>query len=429
MSILNPTKKKKPTESYLDRVNSRAASVTPTPTTPKPSSVTDNNTSVGSVSSVTKPGESFLRQNVSTINQGKSTALGTNASAPVLSIPSFQPIEGNKNSGSYTMRRLNEINRMGEIETQGAMDRLQRRQQAEQAAMQSSGNNPFDKYGIEGDWMGGGDLSSLGLNDDQIRNARQIIDIGRQRGLGGYEIQTALMTALAESNLINVNYGDRDSLGLFQQRPSQGWGTPEQVSNPVYSIGKFYDTLAKTSRGKNMWNTAQNVQRSAFADGSNYRAKAGLANRIWTAYNAPGTTSTKANIAGWVNANVWKYHDFDGAYGSQCVDLFRYYHRDVVGDAQIGSVGSAKNIWTNAGMNRAYYRVNASGRAQQGDVVVFDGSWGSGHGHVGIVLSDKGGKLTIINSNSSTVGNGKPTNIVTVPKRGLLGYFRPKKFA
>lgn len=448
-SILKP--KKKPADDYLAKVQKQASSTTsnikkmnaPTVTTPQDaglSSVTAKNKST--------LGSNYNRQNISSVNLNKGASLGTQAEVPMLVAPQIKPLEL-QNASSGHMRRLNEINRIGEIESAGVFDRYQREQQrrAEEAAALNSGGNQFDKYNLDGasayDYGGqyggsidpsrfgnaGGSLSSLGLKGEQINNAEQIIRIGHQRGLGVQDIEIALMTALAESDLINVNYGDRDSLGLFQQRPSQGWGTAAQVSDPNYSINKFYDALGTTKRGANPWNTAQNVQRSAFADGSNYKARASTARQIMTAYMAPATTSGKANIAGWVNANVWKYHDFDGYYGSQCVDLFRYYHRDVVGDKQIGGVGGAKNIWTSNEMNRAYNRISRTSQAQQGDVVIFDGSWGSGYGHVGIVLEDKGGMLKIINSNSSTVGNGKPTNIVTVRKNGLLGYWRPKKFS
>jgi hypothetical protein len=71
---------------------------------------------------------------------------------------------------------------------------------------------------------------------------------------------------MQESRLRNLDYGDRDSLGLFQQRPSQGWGTPEQVQDPVYAAGRFYDHLVAVPH----WQTgeltvvADTVQRSAF---------------------------------------------------------------------------------------------------------------------------------------------------------------------
>lgn len=81
-----------------------------------------------------------------------------------------------------------------------------------------------------------------------------------------------VMTSLVESGLKNVNYGDRDSLGYFQQRPSSGWGTPEQIMDPAYSLDKFLD-VAEEMRRKVSWQDAsalgswaQDVQRSAFPD-------------------------------------------------------------------------------------------------------------------------------------------------------------------
>ena len=71
---------------------------------------------------------------------------------------------------------------------------------------------------------------------------------------------------MQESRLINVDYGDRDSLGLFQQRPSQGWGSEEQVQDPVHAANKFYEELVDVSGWESMPVTvaAQRVQRSAF---------------------------------------------------------------------------------------------------------------------------------------------------------------------
>ena len=78
----------------------------------------------------------------------------------------------------------------------------------------------------------------------------------------------ALATAYQESKLYNVEGGDRDSLGLFQQRPSQGWGTPEQVLDPFYAANAFYDELADVDGYEAMEVTvaAQEVQRSGFPD-------------------------------------------------------------------------------------------------------------------------------------------------------------------
>lgn len=76
--------------------------------------------------------------------------------------------------------------------------------------------------------------------DQQIHHAKIIDGVAQERGLPGRASLIAFMTALQESGLQNLNHGDRDSLGLFQQRPSQGWGTPTEITNPPRSAGLFF---------------------------------------------------------------------------------------------------------------------------------------------------------------------------------------------
>jgi hypothetical protein len=107
--------------------------------------------------------------------------------------------------------------------------------------------------------------SGVTLTVEQIANARAIAQVAWDRGLPERAVVIALATAMQESHLRNLDHGDRDSLGLFQQRPSQGWGTPEQVQDPVYAAGKFYDHLVQYPG----WDTgdlttvADGIQRSA----------------------------------------------------------------------------------------------------------------------------------------------------------------------
>jgi hypothetical protein len=107
----------------------------------------------------------------------------------------------------------------------------------------------------------------MGWSGEQIRNAALIYQVGRQMGMSSRDIQIGLMAAMVESQLINVHYGDRDSLGLFQQRPSQGWGSPDQVLNPQYAAKKFFSALRGLGDRRNnmsMGSAAQAVQRSAY---------------------------------------------------------------------------------------------------------------------------------------------------------------------
>lgn len=100
---------------------------------------------------------------------------------------------------------------------------------------------------------------------DQASNAAAITAIAVQRDLPPRAATIAIATAMQESKVRNVKFGDRDSLGLFQQRPSQGWGTAEQILNPEYSTNKFYDALVKVDGYADMdiAQAAQAVQRSA----------------------------------------------------------------------------------------------------------------------------------------------------------------------
>ncbi|MFZ5850670.1 MAG: hypothetical protein ACOYY2_04665 [Actinomycetota bacterium] len=104
------------------------------------------------------------------------------------------------------------------------------------------------------------------LGPDQAANAATIANVGLRRGLPEQAAAIALATSLQESKLRNLPYGDRDSLGLFQQRPSQGWGSASQVMDPAYAAGRFYDALTKVPGWQQMSLTeaAQAVQRSAF---------------------------------------------------------------------------------------------------------------------------------------------------------------------
>jgi cell wall-associated NlpC family hydrolase len=115
---------------------------------------------------------------------------------------------------------------------------------------------------------GSAPLQAADLSDDQRRNAATIIQVARNLGAPPRAWLVALATAMQESTLRNINYGDRDSLGLFQQRPSQGWGSPIQVTDPTYSTTIFIQRLLAVPGWADMPVTvaAQTVQRSAFPD-------------------------------------------------------------------------------------------------------------------------------------------------------------------
>ena len=111
-----------------------------------------------------------------------------------------------------------------------------------------------------------GGTTAATLSDEQRTNAATIIGVARGMGAPPRAWLVALATAMQESTLRNINYGDRDSLGLFQQRPSQGWGSPAEVTDPVYSTTIFIERLLEVPGWETMPVTvaAQTVQRSAF---------------------------------------------------------------------------------------------------------------------------------------------------------------------
>lgn len=116
----------------------------------------------------------------------------------------------------------------------------------------------------------GGATTQLDL--EQSANAATIAGVALHEGLSERAVVVAYATALQESKLYNLSYGDRDSVGLFQQRPSQGWGTRKKLQDPVYASKAFFRSLSKVRDYLDMpvAEAAQKVQRSA--DGTAYEA-------------------------------------------------------------------------------------------------------------------------------------------------------------
>ena len=294
----------------------------------------------------------------------------------------------------------------------------------------SGGGNPTGGYSEGGDLY---DISgNSGLDNEQMNNARQIASIGKARGLGDNEIQIAIMTALAESEMKNISHGDRDSVGLFQQRTSQGWGTVQQIMDPNYSINKFYDALGKTNyKAMKPWQAAQAVQRSFDPSGGNYQARYATAMRAFQSLSPrqQAVANNASNGAlGWINANNNKYLDYDGRYGAQCVDLYNFYtSRFAGGDPMMGRVNYAQDIFNNYDA-RAYKRLGGNVSGRMGDVAVFRMGGGTPSSHVAIVVGDNGdGTLRVLQSNAGPRGSAGNSIISNISKSTLMGYLRPNK--
>jgi hypothetical protein len=160
------------------------------------------------------------------------------------------------------------------------------------------------------------------IDTEQARWTTLMAAIAQRRGLPPRATTIAIATAYQESKIHNLDYGDRDSAGLFQQRPSQGWGTREQVLDPQHSIGRFYDGLVKIKGYGSMSITdaAQRVQHSgypgAYAQHENY-ARA-LASSLRGYSPAAFTCSINATAGGRTGAIA---DDVTAAFGAIPMDV------------------------------------------------------------------------------------------------------------
>lgn len=308
-------------------------------------------------------------------------------------------------------------------EMDAKVNAFNQRAQQRNAATQSQYSGQGYDFDISGE---------SGLDSEQMGYAKQIASIGKSRGMNDNAIQIAIMTALAESEMRNISHGDRDSVGLFQQRTSQGWGSVQQIMDPNYSINKFYDSLAKVNYGAmNPWAAAQAVQRSFDPTGGNYQARYATAQKAFSAL----TPRQQAAVTGGANSsqdfiNQYnnKYLDYDGRYGAQCVDLYNFYVTKFVGgDPMMGRVGYAQDIWNNFD-SRVMGRVGANTSGRMGDVAIFRAGGGTPSSHVAIVVGDNGdGTLRVLQSNATAQGSAGNSIISNISKNTLMGYLRPNK--
>ena len=132
--------------------------------------------------------------------------------------------------------------------------------------------------------LAGSGKNQLSLTVSQAGIAATIAGVASHRAMPSRAVAIAYATALQESKLSNLPYGDLDSIGVFQQRPSEGWGTKQQIMNPVYASTRFLAALAAVPGYLHMPIdvAAQAVQRSA--DGSAYGQYAGIGTDLAQAF-------------------------------------------------------------------------------------------------------------------------------------------------
>jgi hypothetical protein len=109
---------------------------------------------------------------------------------------------------------------------------------------------------------------SVAVDLDQAHYASIIVGLSVRRGLPPRAASIAMATVYQETGIRNLDYGDRDSVGLFQQRPSQGWGSVRQLQDPYYATNAFYDALVKVDgwESGDITEVAQRVQRSGYPE-------------------------------------------------------------------------------------------------------------------------------------------------------------------
>jgi hypothetical protein len=173
------------------------------------------------------------------------------------------------------------------------------------------------------------------LDPEQAANAALIAAVSVQRGMPAHAATIAIAASMQESKLYNLSSGDRDSLGLFQQRPSQGWGTRAEILNRHHAINAFYDALAKINGWETMKVTeaAQEVQRSGYPDAyAQHEAEARVLASAFTGnsprafsceiWSAPSQSPTKLDDVGLTDRADAVRRDLEAAFGQQSLGGF-----------------------------------------------------------------------------------------------------------
>jgi len=126
--------------------------------------------------------------------------------------------------------------------------------------------------------------AAVALDPQQAQIAATIAGVAYHRGMPSRAVTVAYATAMQETHLHDPSYGDRDSVGVFQQRPSQGWGPASKLISPVYASTRFFQALAQVHGYRQMpvYKAAQAVQHSA--DGYAYQQYQTLASQLTPAF-------------------------------------------------------------------------------------------------------------------------------------------------
>jgi len=227
--------------------------------------------------------------------------------------------------------------------------------------------------------------------------------------------QIAVMTAMTESGLRDLDYGPQGSLGLFQQRPSQGWGTPVQVMDPTYATDTFVTHLLALPAWAALppWVAAQAVQRSEYTDGFNYRTNWAPAGRVLAGVLADGDTPGACGQGAGGLAGPRSGHGLPAGYAIPAgtppehaavvafalAQLGKPYRWGAAGPGAFDCSGLTMAAWGSVGVRLAHFTGDQQNEGQPvsaaaltpGDLVLVPGMDPPGPGiagHVGIYLGD-----------------------------------------
>jgi surface antigen len=201
-----------------------------------------------------------------------------------------------------------------------------------------------------------------------------------------------------------------------------GQAATREVQNQV-SVKREAEAKARNDSILGQMNSAGQAVGAGISD---------ISQNAWQNANSGMAVSPKMGANGsatWINSNNNKYHDFDGAFGAQCVDLYNFYMTGFVGGrSSVGMVSYAYQLWDSHDRG-ALVQIAKNQKPQMGDIAIWSNAMNGMGGHVAIVAQDNGnGSIRVLNANVAENGGSRGTSVMSNISTGtLMGYLRPRK--